>query len=442
MNDYVSRYYPSRRAVIVAALGIPLSLLAALAAPGLWAVGLAWTALAVLMVGVDIVLGAGRGSLSLSLATPDDAGVDRSFEAGLALRFARRTPRLVEAELEGNAFLAVAPSRLSIAPGDEQPRFTVTPRRRGEGRLERLWLRWTGPLGMVWIQRVEQLDRNVPILPDIAGLRAEAVRLFRRDNQAGLHFQLDRGAGTEYHALRDFQRGHDPRQIDWKQSGRHGKLIVKEFRIEQNQHIVAVLDTGRLMSEPLLGQARLDRALHAILLLAYVGLKLGDRVGLFAFDSKPRLSSGTVRGLRGFADLQRQAARLDYSTEETNFTLGLTQLAGELEHRSTIVMFTDFSDTTSAELMLENVARLLKRHSVLFVVFRDEELERMRQEEPHSAQDATRAVIADLMQKERDVVLGRLRQMGVELVNVPVTAMNAGLISAYLARKQRMRLQP
>jgi hypothetical protein len=79
---------------------------------------------------------------------------------------------------------------------------------------------------------------------------------------------------------------------------------------------------------------------------------------------------------------------------------------------------------------------------VLFVVFRDEELEQIRQEEPHSAQDATRAVIADLMQKERDVVLGRLRQMGVELVNVPVTAMNAGLISAYLARKQRMRLQP
>jgi len=49
---------------------------------------------------------------------------------------------------------------------------------------------------------------------------------------------------------------------------------------------------------------------------------------LFAFDSKPRLSSGTVRGLRGFTDLQRQAARLDYSTEESNFTLGLTQLEG------------------------------------------------------------------------------------------------------------------
>ena len=196
------------------------------------------------------------------------------------------------------------------------------------------------------------------------------------------------------------------------------------------------------MSEPLLGQPRLDHALHAILLLSYVGLKLGDRVGLFAFDSHPRLSSGTVQGLRGFADLQRLAARLDYSTEETNFTLGLTQLAGELEHRSTIVLFTDFSDTTSAELMLENIGRLLKRHTVLFVVFRDAELERMREEEPRTAQDASRAVIADMMLKERRVVMERLRQMGVELVDVPVTAMNAGVISAYLARKQHMRLQP
>lgn len=439
----MNRYYPSRRAVAAVALGIPLSLLAGLAAPGLWAAGLAWSAAAMMLVLADIALGARAGSMSIALAAPERIGVARPFQADFQLRFARRQPRLVEAELEANERLTVAPTRLEIAPdGDTAAHFTLTPQRRGEGRLERLWLRWTGPLGLAWIQHTESLDRAVPIVPDMERVREEAVRLFRRDTQAGLHFQLDRGAGTEYHALRDFQQGHDPRQIDWKQSGRHSKLIVKEFRVEQNQHIVCALDTGRLMSDPLLGQPRLDRALHAILLLSYVGLKLGDRVGLFAFDSRPRLSSGTVLGLRGFADLQRLASRLDYSSEETNFTLGLTQLAGELEHRSTIVLFTDFSDTTSAELMLENVARLLKRHTVLFVVFRDAELERMREEEPRTAGDATRAVIADLMLKERSVVMEKLRQMGVELVDVPVTAMNAGVISAYLARKQRMRLQP
>ena len=61
-------------------------------------------------------------------------------------------------------------------------------------------------------------------------------------------------------------------------------------------------------------------------LVAFVSLKLGDRVGLFAFDSRPRLASGPANGAAAFPLLQRQAAGLDYSTEETNYTLGLTTL--------------------------------------------------------------------------------------------------------------------
>ena len=60
-------------------------------------------------------------------------------------------------------------------------------------------------------------------------------------------------------------------------------------------------------------------------------------------------------------------------------------------------MFTDFADTTSAELMLENVGRLLSATSVLFVVFRDEELEGMRRAEPQTPDDVSRAVIADML---------------------------------------------
>jgi uncharacterized protein (DUF58 family) len=217
-------------------------------------------------------------------------------------------------------------------------------------------------------------------------------------------------------------------------------LLAKEYQAEQNQHILIALDTGRLMSEPLAGQPRLDRALQAALLLAFVGLKLGDRVGLFAFDERPKLSSGTLAGPASFGQLQRLAAGLDYSTAETNFTLGLTQLAGELEHRSIVVIFTDFSDTTSAELMLENVARLLRRHLVLFVVFRDEELETMIYKEPGSPEDVTRAVIADSLLREKELVVSRLQRLGVDIVDVPVEQIGSGLVGAYLAVKNRHRV--
>lgn len=437
----MNTYYPSRRAVFAVALSIPISLLTGLLAPALWAAGAVWSMLVIALLLADVVRGA--RAVSVTPWFPEQCGIGRSVDAEFALHFPVRPPQTVEASLEGNPRLTIAPARQTqaVTGQDAMVRFTLTPLRRGEGRLERLWLRWTGPLGLAWIQRTETLARTLLILPDIQGVRDEAVQLFRRDTDNGLHSLLDRGMGSEFYALRDFQQGHDPRQIDWKQSARHNALIVKEFRVEQNQHIVAALDTGRLMGEPLLGQPRLDRALHAILLLSYVGLKLGDRVGLFAFDSRPRLSSGTVSGIRAFATLQRLAAGLDYCAEETNFTLGLAQLAGGLEHRSTIILFSDFADTTSAELMLDNVARLLIRHTVLFVVLRDDELERMQRDAPRTARDATRAVIADKMLKERDIVLGRLRQMGVDLVDVPVDQLGAGVISAYLARKQRLRLQ-
>ena len=170
------------------------------------------------------------------------------------------------------------------------------------------------------------------------------------------------------------------------------------------------------MCEPLLGLPRLDRALHAVLLLAYVGLKLGDRVGLFAFDSRPRLSSGTVSGLRAFADLQRLAARLDYSTEETNFTLGLTQLAGELEQRSHHRAVHRFLRHHQRRTDAGECRAAAEAPLVLFVVFRDEELEsRCASEEPrdrpgcHPRRHRRRCCCASAT-----VVMARLRQMGVE----------------------------
>ena len=436
--------YPSRRAVFAVVAGIPLSLAAALAAPSLWAAGVIWSLLAMALIALDWLLGASAHRLTVEEELPDLLGVGRSGAASFALKFGGRTPAQVEMELDGNERFSISPHRQMLASTGNRvaAAFQLTPLRRGEGRLENLWLRWTGPLGLTWIQHTHALARVVPVVPDVQSVREEAMRLFQRDNNAGLQLQLERGRGSEFHALRDFQLGHDPRQLDWKQSARHHSLIVKEYRVEQNQHIVAALDTGRLMSEPLQGQPRLDRAVQAILLLAFVGLKLGDRVGLYAFDSRPRLRSGSVSGVRAFPALQRLAASLDYSDQETNFTLGLTQLAGDLEHRSVIILFSDFSDTTSAELMLENVAHLLKRHTVLFVVFRDEELESMRRAEPQTARDASCAVIADMLLKERDVVMGRLRQMGVEVVDTPAEHLNAGVISAYLAVKQRIRLQP
>jgi len=432
--------YPTRFAVLLVAVGTPLGVLLALTREALWTAGLVWIAAAALLMLVDAVLTASGRALTVRITTPAGLHMGRGGEVRIDAGFAGRTqPRNIDIAIETNEKLALSQDRgvARVAGGGAELLFPVEPLRRGMGVLSGVWLRWRGPLGLVWRQRSLRPARDIPIIPNIAGVRDEAIRLFSRQASFGVKIQRDTGEGSEFHALRDFQPGMDVRAVDWKQSARHSRLLAKEHHTERNHHIIFAIDSGRAMSEPLLGLPRLDRALNAALLLAFVSLKLGDRAGLFAFDSRVRVASGVVSGVRGFSALQNLAASIDYSTEETNFTLGLTDLGGRLERRSLIVIFTDFPDSISAEMMIENVGRLLKRHLVLFVAMRDVDLEGLARAEPRTPEDVSRAVTAGALLRERGLVLHRLRRIGVEVLEAPLDAIGPELVSAYLALKQR-----
>lgn len=429
--------------MFVVALGVPISLLLGTFSPRLWIIGIAWLLFSAGAILVDALAISTRASLRVFPAYPNGLAVGQVGEASFQLAFSGSSPpAAVEVSIGTGPRLVALHLRQTVQIENRAgvAFFSLSALRRGQGRLECLWLRWQGPLGLVWVQKTEKLDKSIPIMLNIQAVKDEVIQLFRRDASVGSHIQLNAAHGAEFHALRDFQAGMDRRTIDWKQSAKHGLLLAKEFQAEQNHQIVMALDTGRLMSESLAGQARIDRALHAILLLSYVALRMGDRVGLFAFDEKPRLRSGTVIGPAAFSQLQLMAAGLDYSVAETNFTLGLTQLSADLKHRSIVVVFTDFVDTTSAELMIENVARLLQRHLVLFVLFRDVDLESLAGTRPSTPEDVARAVIADSLLRERNIVIQRLRRLGVEIIDAPLSETSIDLVRSYLAAKRLDRV--
>jgi uncharacterized protein (DUF58 family) len=128
---------------------------------------------------------------------------------------------------------------------------------------------------------------------------------------------------------------------------------------------------------------------------------------------------------------------VEYSDRETNYTLGLATLATGLQRRSLIVIFTDFADTVSAELMLAAVGTLLKRHLVLFILFRDEELEGFAAAEPNAPEDVTKAVTAAALLRQRRLVVNRLRRLGVHVIEAAHDRAGPALVNAYLEVKQR-----
>lgn len=432
--------YPTRLTVVAAAATAPVALVIGLLYPQLWLGGLGLLALLLGLCAVDALAGAAPGDGRALLEAPGAVGVGEHTTLRVDTSFARSPPAFAEVAL-GVAGPVEAPAgwRASarVQHGSGSADIVLHMPRRGSARVESVWARWPGPLGLVWKQRQLDLDHVIRITPDIRPVREKSAQLVNREATHGQVPQLKVGEGAEFEALTDYRPGMDRRAIDWKQSARHTALIAKEFRTERNNPIVVALDTGRTMCELVGGIARLDRAVTAALLTAFVALKDGDRVGFFAFDSRPRAASKPIGGERAFSLLQRFAAGVEYGGHETNYTLGIATLGGMLSRRTLIIVFTEFADTVSADLMLGAIRALLKRHLVLFVVLRDEELETFPATHPVDAADIARAVTAASLLRERRLVLTRLRHMGVHVIEAAADAAGPALVNAYLDLKRR-----
>ncbi len=419
------------------ALAAPLAVVIAALAPGAWVVAPVLGVAMLLLVVID-ALAAGRLT-DLHFTIPADIEVGANDHILAHATFAGGQRAEVKAALECDTRL-IAGGRCEFAlasKGDAwRGDFAFAPVRRGTAQADSGWLRWRGPLGLGARQLRRDIGQEVRIWPNIAAVRSPALQLFLKHAQFGLIARRFRGEGTQFEALSEYQPGMDKRRIDWKASARHVHLLAKEYETERNNQIVFAFDCGQTMCEPISGMPRIDRAVSAALVTSYVALKGGDKISLFGFAARPEVMTPFIQDSREFHRLQRAAAGLDYRSQEPNFTLAMATLAGRLQRRSLIVIFSDFTDLTSADLMIESIGRLVSRHLVLFVTMTDEELEELSAEEPGDIQALSMAVTADLLLKQRALVTQRLRAMGVDVIEAPHNLIGTRLIDAYLEIKR------
>ncbi|KQM61555.1 MULTISPECIES: DUF58 domain-containing protein [unclassified Sphingomonas] len=407
---------PTPRAIQLTALAAPVGLALGVLAPAAWIAAPLWIMGVLVLIVADAVL-AKTPVLAMPEGLPATLNIGETFTLGSAD---------VAAAFDGPVE--------RTAPG------SFRAERRGKARLRRLWARQAGPMGLAWRQASAKADRDIPVLPDIRPVRDQGMRQYLNSLSIGNRMRRDHGDGQDFQVLTDFQAGMERRSIDWKASARHASLLAREFHTERDNMIVFAVDAGRAMTDPVGDVPRVDRAVSSALLAAFVALKSGDRVRLYSFGARPQVDSGSIGGgTRGFARLHHAAADIDYGVEESNYTLGLVTLDQKLDRRALVVLFTEFTDTTSAELLLAAAQRMLKRHRVLFVLFRDVELEALRDAEPAHADDLVRADVAHLLLRDRAIVVERLRRMGIDVIEATADAMPLALVERYLTHRERGR---
>jgi uncharacterized protein (DUF58 family) len=430
---------PTWRTVSLFLLSLPIALFAVISDEGLWGFSLGAIAIIILLILLDAFLAFSPARLAVTASAPEKIFIGEHGVVTLNVGQANnQQPVHFQMILEQRGDVEPPNPDIVTLPPHEKASITlpIIPKRRGRIWVDRVWTRWLGPMGFVEFSKILSVDRVIDVIPNVRGVHKTAIQFLTNETIFGEKVQ-QKGEGTEFEALREYRSGDDIRFIDWKHSARHNKLLSKEFRTERNHQIIMGFDTGHLMVEPLGGMPRLDHCINAALRLAYISLRSGDLVGTFGFDADIRQYVQPLRGTPAFTRIQRATAELNYNYHETNFTLGLAELKARLKRRALVILFTDFVDTITAELLIESLQRIANKHVVVFVTLRDSFLQQKVDNAPEQFLDVARAVVAHDFLHDRSVVFERLARCGVHCLDVPSSNLPVSLINRYLEIKHR-----
>jgi uncharacterized protein (DUF58 family) len=248
------------------------------------------------------------------------------------------------------------------------------------------------------------------------------------------------GEGRLFESLREWVPGDDLRHIDWKATARRRKVIARQYEVERRQHVMLVLDLGRLMTEEAAGVARLDHVVQAALELAYAAAQHDDNVGIMTFAAGVQHFVAPQRGRVGVKRVLDVLAVVEPQLVEPDYPGAFRYLAARNRKRALTVLFTDVIDRFASEAVVANVASLRPRHLPLAVTLRNPELDAVATARPAEPRDAFRKAAAEELLHAREEALGHMRRAGVIVVDVPPARAAQAVVTRYLELKRRGRL--
>lgn len=313
---------------------------------------------------------------------------------------------------------------------------------RGRHRFGPAWVRVVGPLGLFEAQRAVGADGAIKVLPETFA----SPETLEKD--LGAHqLLLDKamrsrevGAGTEFVSLFPYRLGDDPRRIDWRATAKHRYPIVRRYQIERHRDVLILIDSGRLMGGQTDRGTKLDCAVDSALNLARVVLQGGDRCGIAVFDSTLRGYLAPMAGERALGNLVDCVYDLQTDWHETDFTRLFAELQQRQAKRCLLVVLSDMGDVETSRLQGAAIARLSRRHLVLFAALRTPLLRRVISRQAESISAAASQVVALGLLRDRGHALHSLRHGGVQVLDVEPQQVTLPLINRFIELRRENRL--
>lgn len=182
----------------------------------------------------------------------------------------------------------------------------------------------------------------------------------------GEYRSVFRGQGIEFAEVRAYQHGDDFRAIDWNVSARMGQPYVKLFDEEREVTLLLIVDRSGSVEfgNPV---HKAERAVEVAAVLALAAARNNDRVGALIFSDRIDHVVRPAKGRRHALRVIRDMLAFRPQGRGTNLQLALAYASKLLNHRSIVVILSDFR----ARGWEDQLSRLARRHEVVAITIDD-----------------------------------------------------------------------
>ncbi len=320
---------------------------------------------------------------------------------------------------------------------------------RGSARLEAPWVSATFDN---WMERslpaTLQDEEGKPlsgtelsVLPNLRAvrrLRGKLDRLFLQGFGSRAAPRL--GKGRDFDRLREYVQGDDLRDVAWKASARHGKLITREYRLDRSQDILICLDRGHRMAARVAHVTRLDHAVNAAVLLGSLCNRMEDRFGVLAFADSVEQGLGQGRGSGHLRKLTAYAAGVLPEYLHTDYLALGAHLRRRLRSRALVLILTSLPELEGEGEIVRTVEMLVPQHLPVVIVLSDPAMAAAAGFLPDTKPELCRTLVARDLWLERRKTLAELRRRGALVAEAAPGDAGLQAVNSYLEVKRRQLL--
>ena len=327
--------------------------------------------------------------------------------------------------------------RILIEPGETKVlTYNLRPVSRGEYNFGTTNIFASSRIGFVKRRYRFVGEKIVSVYPSYVQMKKyELMAISDRLTEAGVKKTRKIGHSMEFDHIKEYIRGDDYRTINWKATARKAKLMVNHFDDEKSQQVYSVIDTGRIMKMPFEGMSLLDYAINSSLVISNIAMMKQDKAGLILFSNKVSQILPADRQARQMQNILEILYKQKTDFLESDYEILISTILQKINHRSLILLFTNFETLNALQRQMTYLRRLSQAHLVIVVLFINTELYAKIDRPASTVEEIYHKTIAEKFAYEKRLIVKELARYSIQPVLTTPQNLSVNTINKYLELK-------